>query len=154
VNPGDLLILLTAVSYAYLIVYLAEVAGRHDVRWFSAGQIVAATLFVGAARLLAMPFLGRVSWLEAEARPLPSGPGLWAAVLWMSLMATVVTFLVQTWAQARMTATHAAIIFALEPVFTAIFAAIVLGERMAGKDWAGASLVLLGILVSELPSRR
>jgi drug/metabolite transporter (DMT)-like permease len=72
----------------------------------------------------------------------------------MGLMATVVTFLVQTWAQARMTATHAAIIFALEPVFTALFAALVLGERMAGKDWTGAALVLLGILVSELPSRR
>jgi drug/metabolite transporter (DMT)-like permease len=68
----------------------------------------------------------------------------------MALVATVVTFLFQTWAQQRMPATHAAILFALEPVFTAIFAAIFLGERMSGGDWVGAILVLAGILVSEL----
>jgi drug/metabolite transporter (DMT)-like permease len=43
--------------------------------------------------------------------------------------------------------------FALEPVFTALFAAFFLGERMSRRDWAGAGLVLAGILVSELRGR-
>jgi drug/metabolite transporter (DMT)-like permease len=50
-----------------------------------------------------------------------------------------------------MSATHAAVLFALEPVWTALFAALVLGERMSRRDVGGAALVLLGILVSELP---
>jgi drug/metabolite transporter (DMT)-like permease len=150
-NTGDLLILVTAVSYAVLIVIMSETAAKHDVRWYSFGQIFFAMLGVGAARLALVPFIhGRGAFLAAEARPLVFGRTIVLAILWMALVATVATFLAQTWAQARMPATHAAIMFALEPVFTAIFAAIFLGERMAGRDWAGAALVLAGILVSEL----
>ena len=151
VNTGDLLILVTAVSYAVLIVIMSETAATHDVRWYSFGQIAFAALGVGAARLALAPFVhGRGAFLVAEARPLVFTRAIVLSVLWMALVATVVTFLAQTWAQARMPATHAAILFALEPVFTALFAALFLGERMGARDWAGAGLVLGGILVSEL----
>lgn len=150
-NRGDMLILGTAVSYAILIVIMAETAPKHDVRWYSFGQIAAAAVAVGAARLALAPFLtGTGTFLAAESRPLVPTPRLVAAILWMALAATVVTFLAQTWAQQRMPATHAAILFALEPVFTALFAALFLGERMTGRDFCGAGLVLLGIVVSEL----
>ncbi|HSB63429.1 MAG TPA: DMT family transporter [Thermoanaerobaculia bacterium] len=150
-NRGDLLIVGTAVSYAILIVVMAETAPMHDVRWYSFGQIAAAAVAVGVARLALVPFLpGTGVFAAAESRPLALTPQIVAAILWMALVATVVTFLAQTWAQQRMPATHAAILFALEPVFTALFAAIVLGERMTGRDWSGAALVLLGIVVSEL----
>jgi drug/metabolite transporter (DMT)-like permease len=36
-------------------------------------------------------------------------------------------------------------------VWTSLFAALVLGERLSRRDFAGAGLVLLGILISELP---
>jgi len=150
-NRGDLLIVATAVSYAVLIVVMAETAPRHDVRWYSFGQIAAAAIAVGAARLALSPFLsGSGTFAAAERRPLALTPRIVAAIVWMALVATVVTFLAQTWAQQRMPATHAAILFALEPVFTALFAALFLGERMSGRDWTGAALVLAGIVVSEL----
>lgn len=155
VNVGDLLILGTAVSYAYLIVYLADAAPRHDARWFSTAQIAFGALGVGLARLVLTPFLRLDNaFFAAERRAIVFTPRLVLAILWMAVMATVVTFVVQTWAQARMTATHAAIVFALEPVFTALFAAVFLGERLGAREVAGAVLVLLGIVVSELPSRR
>lgn len=155
VSPGDLLVLVTAVVYAYLIYFLGESSGRHDVRRYALWQVSFAAAGVLLARLLVTPFLGRGGvFLSAEARPLPGSWGFVAAVLWMALVATVVTFVVQTWAQARTSATHAAILFALEPVFTALFAALVLGERMTRRDWGGAALILLGIVVSELPGRR
>ena len=150
-NTGDLLILVTAVSYAVLIVIVSETAPTHDVRWYSFGQIVFAAIGIGAVRLALVPFLrGKGAFLAAEARPLVFGRTVVLAILWMAIVATVVTFLAQTWAQARMPATHAAIMFALEPVFTAFFAALFLGERMTGRDWTGAALVLAGILVSEI----
>ena len=150
-NRGDLLIVATAVSYAILIVVMAETAPKHDVRWYSFGQIAAGAVAVGAARLALAPFLrGTGTFAAAESRPLVLTPRIVAAILWMALVATVVTFLAQTWAQQRMQATHAAILFALEPVFTALFAAVFLGERMSGRDWSGAALVLVGIVVSEL----
>jgi drug/metabolite transporter (DMT)-like permease len=150
-NRGDLLIVATAVSYAILIVVMAETAPNHDVRWYSFGQIAAAAVAVGVARLALVPFLsGRGTFVVAEARSLVLTPRVIASILWMALVATVVTFLAQTWAQQRMPATHAAILFALEPVFTALFAALFLGERLTGRDWSGAALVLAGIVASEL----
>ena len=59
-----------------------------------------------------------------------------------------------TRAQARMPAVHAAVIFALEPVFTALFAAMTLGERLSSREAWGGGLVLVGIVVSELRLRR
>lgn len=154
VNAGDLLILGTALVYAVIIVRVAQAAPRHDVRLFAAGQIAWAGVFVGMGRLLLTPFLGRGNaFLVAEARAIPLTTQIVLSVAWMAVVATVVTFLVQTWAQARMSATHAAILYALEPVFTAAFAAAMLGERMAGREIAGGALVLLGILVSELRHR-
>jgi len=151
VNVGDVLVLGTAVTYALIIVRMGEAASRHDVRWFTAGQTAFAAVGVIGARLLVAPLVKPMStFAQAEARPLPWSGGFLAAVAWMALIATVATFLVQTWAQARMQATHAAILFALEPVWTALFAALILSERMRGRDYAGAGLVLAGILVSEL----
>lgn len=155
VNAGDLLILGTALTYAVIIVRVAQAAPRHDVRLFAAGQICCAAVFVGLGRLSITPWLGRgAAFLVAEGRGIPFSRTIVLAVLWMALVATVVTFVVQTWAQARMSATHAAILYALEPVFTALFAAAVLAERMSGREVAGGALVLLGILVSELRLRR
>jgi len=152
VNTGDLLVLVTALTYSVIIVQMAESAPRHDARRFSAAQIAFAALGVGLGRLAMQPFLSRPGAVfAAEARALPRTWAMLAALGYMALVATVLTFVIQTWAQARMPATHAAILFALEPVWTALFAAAVLGERMSRRDFAGAGLVLLGILVSELP---
>jgi drug/metabolite transporter (DMT)-like permease len=53
-----------------------------------------------------------------------------------------------------MSATHAAIIFMLEPAVTALLAARFLGERLGLRGWAGGVLVLAGIVVSETRLRR
>jgi drug/metabolite transporter (DMT)-like permease len=51
-----------------------------------------------------------------------------------------------------MSATHAAIIFSLEPVFATAFAVAARGasESLGGRGWVGAALVLAGVVVSEL----
>jgi drug/metabolite transporter (DMT)-like permease len=155
VNVGDLLVLGTAVAYAYIIVRLSEAGGRHDVRWFAAGQTVSAAIVVLVMRLAVQPFLGRPgAFFRAEAHPLVIDARLAGFLLWMSLAATVVTFLLMTWAQGRMSATHAAVIYALEPVFAALLAAPILGERLSGRELWGGAFVLAGILVSELPLSR
>jgi drug/metabolite transporter (DMT)-like permease len=155
VNTGDLLVLVTAFAYAYVVVRLSESSGRHDVRRFAAGQIACAAAATLLLRLAVHPFLGRPEAVfRAEARRLVSDPKFLGLLLWMALAATVVTFLLMTWAQARMSATHAAVIYALEPVFAALLAAPILGERLAGRELWGGALVLVGILVSELPLSR
>ena len=49
---------------------------------------------------------------------------------------------------------QAAIISTLEPLFTIALAAVVLGERLRPIQWAGAVLVVLGIVFAEIAARR
>ena len=50
---------------------------------------------------------------------LPSTGGQWVSLLYMAVVAGAGALLAQTWAQAHLTATRAAIVMAMEPVFAA-----------------------------------
>jgi drug/metabolite transporter (DMT)-like permease len=86
-----------------------------------------------------------------------SAPLVWSVhIAWqlayLATVATVAVFFLWTWGQARSTATHAAVIFSLEPVFANAFAVAFRGgqEWLNARGYAGAGLVLAGVFVSEL----
>jgi drug/metabolite transporter (DMT)-like permease len=54
------------------------------------------------------------------------------------------------WFQRRLTPLRAVLIYALEPVFAAFIGWLVFREGISGRETAGALLILLGILVSDL----
>jgi drug/metabolite transporter (DMT)-like permease len=158
VNGGDVLTLFCTLLFAAHITLLSSYARRFDVRSLTVLQITsAATVFVfvwlgfkGCAVFLADHPLPQI--VAREAVPL-----IWTGrVLWqigfLALVATVATFLLWTWGQSRVSATHAAIIFSLEPVFATAFAVAVRGgkEWMGGRAAVGAGLIFAGIIVSEL----
>jgi drug/metabolite transporter (DMT)-like permease len=66
------------------------------------------------------------------------------------VLATAVAFYVQARAQQFTTANRAALIFSLEPFFAALFAYWLLGQVLTLREWVGGTLILAGILVSEL----
>ena len=67
-----------------------------------------------------------------------------------AVFATAVAFTVQLWAQQYTSPGHAAILFALEPVFAVITSYFVLNERLTARALKGAGLVVAGILLAEL----
>jgi len=150
VNRGDVMVLACAVLFAVYFVENEVRSPRHDAFLYTARQMIAASATLAAASLwlkLARPPLAAAAF---EAKPFSLDRGFLIAVAYMTLFATIGTFTVQNWAQARLSATRAAIIFALEPVWAAIFAAVILGERMGVRGYAGGGLVIAGILVSEI----
>lgn len=54
----------------------------------------------------------------------------------------------------RLGAAQAAMVSTFEPLFTIALAAVILGERMAPAQWAGALLVVAGVFVGEAGERR
>ncbi|MEP6994034.1 MAG: DMT family transporter [Acidobacteriota bacterium] len=150
VNRGDLYVFACGVVFAFYIVELAERSGRHDSVWLAWIQI--AVVAVTAA--VALGWAGAVGGPATIARLAASSPAFLIQVLFLAVVGTAATFTFQTWAQVHMSATHAAIIFTLEPVFTAAIARWVLAERLAARGWMGGILVLGGIVVSELRLRR
>ena len=143
-NRGDVLVFACGVVFAFYIVEMALRAGRHDASRLTVVQLA---VVAAAAGILAVLF--RAAGVGVEARPVGWEGTFLRGVLYLATIGTVGTFFTQTWAQRHMSATHAAIIFALEPVWAALLAAWLLGERLESVGYWGAALVLAGIVVSE-----
>jgi drug/metabolite transporter (DMT)-like permease len=67
-----------------------------------------------------------------------------------SVLATAFAFWALTWAQKYTTAARTALILSLEPVFAWLASYIAAGEVLNGRSFAGAALILAGIVFAEL----
>jgi drug/metabolite transporter (DMT)-like permease len=141
VDRGALLVLISAALYALHIVGLGQWSRLGDAFALSTVQMLA----IAAVCLLAT---------------LPHGPRLppdraaWIALLYMALAAGAGAMLVQTWAQAHLPATRAAIVMTLEPVFAAAFAVAFGNEFLTWRMLVGGALVLAAMYLIELAPRR
>jgi drug/metabolite transporter (DMT)-like permease len=158
VNFGDLLTLVATALFATHITLLSVYARRYDVRQLTVLQIAS------TACLFTLVWVGLQAWeIFAGAGTMPeafareTAPLVWSGrVVWqlvyLATVATIGSFLCWTWGQARTTATHAAIIFSLEPVFATLFAVAVIGagEWMGTRGFVGGALVFTGIIISEM----
>lgn len=54
----------------------------------------------------------------------------------------------------RVGAAQASLISTVEPLWTIVAASLLLGERLEPVQWAGGLLILVGVLLSQLPTRR
>ena len=81
---------------------------------------------------------------------LPSTGGQWASLLYMAVVAGAGALVAQTWAQAHLTATRAAIVMAMEPVFAALFAVLFGNEGVTVRLLLGGGLVLAAMYLVEL----
>ncbi|MGC9400410.1 MAG: DMT family transporter [Anaerolineae bacterium] len=136
--PGDLWVLACALAFALHILSTGRFTTRHDTRAFTLVQLLTVALLTTGAAL----FLERGSLLPP--------PDVLPAVLYMGVVATALVFGTQSWAQRYTTPLHTALIFSLEPVFAALFAAFLGGERLTLREGLGGALVLGGMLVAEI----
>ena len=83
---------------------------------------------------------------------LPPDTGAWLATLYTALGAGALAMFLQTWAQAHLSATRAAIVMTMEPVAAAAFA-VVFGEPLTARMVIGGLLVLAAMYAVELPGR-
>ena len=103
--------------------------------------------------------LGVVALLSLVASPLqggmalPPNAGVWAAIVFLALVATALAFLAQTWAQTYMSAPRAAIVLTLEPVFAGIFGVTVGGDTLTTRILAGGLCIVAAMYVVELGPR-
>src|SRR5438105_14234954 len=134
---GDWLTLLCARVFAGQIVALGRVAPKYPVLPILFLQL--ATIAVMAA--IAGPLI--------EAQHFSGAPRLWGALLYLALFATLLAFGIQTWAQKILPPVRVALISALEPVFAALWAAVLIGERLTGHELAGGALIVFGVAVGE-----
>jgi drug/metabolite transporter (DMT)-like permease len=71
-------------------------------------------------------------------------------LIYLAAFGTVYTFLMQTAMQRFTTATRTALVFAMEPVFAALFAFIIAGEMLTSIAWIGGFLIICGMAIAEI----
>ena len=139
-NFGDALAIGCSVFFALHILGLDKWGGRHDAGALAFLQIATVSI------------LSAIVSIAAESPPPLSafdGEIIFAFAL-TALGATVFAFWAQTHFQHRTTPARAGLIFILEPVFAAIFSALLYGERMGPHSLIGAILMLSAMAAAVL----
>jgi drug/metabolite transporter (DMT)-like permease len=141
IGYGEALIFVAAMIYALHIVGLGA--------WSDARQ----TLGMAIVQLLVITVICTVC-TAPNGIVLPDRTGDWVSVLYMAVFAGAGAMIGQTWAQAHLPPTRAAIIMSTEPVFAAVFAVLFGGESATVRMIFGGVLVLAAMLIAELAPRR
>lgn len=136
-NVGDAITLVASFLFGVYIVYVDVFTQNENVLQLTFLQILC-TAVIG---FLLLPF---------ETPQLVVTGKLVAVLLYLGAIATVLTTYLQTRFQKETTPTRAAIVYAMEPVFAALFAYVLLSELLGKLGMAGAALIVAGVLVSEL----
>jgi drug/metabolite transporter (DMT)-like permease len=140
-NIGDALTLVCAFLWAGHIIALGH---------FSAGEDTFGLAFLQ----LLTAGLGSLLWAASTGELNFHLPALvYGSAFYLAVACTVLAYLGQTWAQARISPTRTAIILSMEPVFAAFFAWFWIGEKMGTWGWIGAGFILAGILMAEVGKR-
>ena len=83
------------------------------------------------------PLTGFAAAIHWEPVRFDWGLPLLGAIIICAVFATAVAFTIQLWAQQYTSPAHAAILFALEPLFTVITSYLVLSEHLTPRAWKG-----------------
>ncbi|GAB6097350.1 DMT family transporter [Desulfatiferula olefinivorans] len=136
-NGGDVLGVLCAVFIAVHILYTGRYVGTCDIFWLT-------TIQIGV--------IGLVSALIARGTGhavLTVDPSIVPALIVCVLFATIFAYLVQTTMQRFISPSATALIFCMEPVFAALSAYVLTGERLGFRGLIGAVLILTGMGLSQ-----
>lgn len=140
IEVGQIWGIVCALLYALHIVGL----GR-----FSSGLDSYALTFVQLVAVAAVCWAGALP----DGYQGPPNAGVWMAVLFTAIFATVIGFFVQTWAQAQMEPSRVAIILTLEVVFTAVVSVAVGQEVLSLRTIIGGLFMISAMLIVEWPTK-
>ena len=136
-TAGDGLVLASTSAQALQIVMVERYATRYDA--------VALTLVEMAA--CCAGFLAIA--LALGDLHVPRGWTVWGALVVTGVFASALAYLIQVWAQRRLSAARIALVFSLETVFAGLFGYWLSGDRLGWLGWGGCAVILAGIVVAE-----
>lgn len=142
IGLGDGLTLLCAVCFALQIFLTGEYVGRIRPAVLNFLQMTTACVLSAAGLLLSGDFT-----FAPSARS-------FLAVLYLGVVSTTITYLLQTVSQKYVDETKSAIILSMEAVFGTFFSVVLLHESVTIRMIAGSALILAAVLVSEISFKK
>ena len=132
VGIGELLVLISALCYTGQIIALSKWSQGRDVWAMTFMQILVVAIVTGIAALI-------------EGFQTPPDSGVWGVIIFTAIVCTVTAFIIQTWSQAILESTKAAVIMTMEVVFSALFAITLGGEILSTRTLIGGLLVVISM---------
>ncbi len=137
-NWGDFLTIFCAISFAFQLVFVQVFSGKFEVK-----QLVFVQILTNFVLCLPLIFIFDTVHLSLNWK-------LISFLIYLAAIATSLVFFLQMRFQKETTATKAAIIYCLEPVFASSIAHLSIGETFTTIGLIGAIIIIAGILMSEL----
>jgi len=141
-SGGNLLVLASTAAQALQILMVERYASRYD-------AIALVLVEMGACFVGFLAIALALGQLEV-----PRGWTVWGALIVTGIFASALGYLIQVWAQRRLSAARIAIVFSLETVFAGIFGYWLANDRLGWLGWGGCAVILAGIVVAEPTAAR
>jgi drug/metabolite transporter (DMT)-like permease len=138
IGTGELFVLISAFLFAAHILLLSRWSKDFDAYTLTFVQLLTCAI---------------VSGIPASINGFVAPPDfqVWAVVIFTAVFATFFAFVIQTWAQARISATKVAVILTMEVVFAALFSVALGAEPLTLRILLGGSMVLVAMIMIVQP---
>ncbi len=140
---GDIWVLICAVFCALFIIYTEKAVKIVNIYLYSIIQLSTIILCCISSSLLFQEQYSQITFTS----------DFWLIMIYMGLIVTTLTFLFQNWSQKHQDSVTTAIIFALEPVFAAIFGYFLGDEILTPLGLLGSGLILIAIFITIIKNK-
>ena len=141
-NKGDTLVLISAVFWAIHVILIGKFALKGSIVLLSMFQF-GLTSFLS---LITAFFLEPIIWGNIQSAGIP--------ILYGGVVSVGIAYTLQIFAQKKVVPEKAAIILSFESAFAMLGGWLLLNESLSFRSIFGASLMLLGIIISQIKIRR
>jgi len=138
IGTGEFFVLISAFLFAAHILLLSQWSKKFDAYALTFVQLATCAL---------------VSGIPASINGFSAPPDfqVWSVVFFTAVFATFFAFVIQTWAQARISSTKVAVILTMEVVFAALFSVALGAEPLILRIVLGGSMVLIAMIMIVQP---
>lgn len=138
INKGDILCILCATSFAVQVLIMERIPKTAD------------SVAIGALQLGITAVVNFIFSFFLENFTVPRDLKVWGVIVLLGVFCTAFCYIIQIYALKNTSAIQAGIILSLEPVFSAIFAYIFLGELLSKQGYIGAILLFISVILAGI----
>ena len=139
ITMGDFYVLLCSFCYSAHILVIDYFTRKVDGVEMSCAQFLVCTA------------LSAVGMMVMETPSLPAVMACIGPLLYVGVFSSGVAYTLQILAQKDSDATVVSLLLCLESVFAVLAGAVILGDRMSGKEYFGCLLMLVAVVLAQLP---
>lgn len=138
INKGDILCILCAASFAVQVLIMERIPKTAD------------SVAIGALQLGITAVVNFILSFFLENFTVPRDFKVWGVIVILGVFCTAFCYIIQIYSLKNTSAIQAGIILSLEPVFSAIFAYIFLGELLFKQGYIGAILLFISVILAGI----